>query len=167
VNGFIQADPDLQWLADKYLSTAGKAVLKDLSTMCVGDAIFGYAYKRSTSWTTGGQSLSDIIAAEPSLRSFIDEQYIGDRKPTGVVRVATGVADNLVPHGQARTMAVDWCRLGGQVVYAPILLPSVIDPLLNHFGPLLADQGTAVSWLADRLAGKSAASNCAFMPILP
>jgi len=167
VNGFIQTDPGLQSLAGKYLSSAGKAALTDLSTMCVGDALFGYGFKSSTSWTTGGQSLADIVQAEPSLRNFIDQQFIGARKPTGVVRVATGVADDLVPHGQARTMAVDWCRLGGQVVYAPILLPSVGDPLLNHFGPLLTDQGMAVAWLGDRLAGQPAASNCATMPIQP
>jgi dienelactone hydrolase len=167
VNGFLQTDPSLRAVADRYLSDSGRAVLKDLSTMCVGDALFGYAFKRSTSWTTTGQSLADVIRAEPSLRAFIDQQFIGARKPTGVVRVATGVADNLVPHGQARTMAVDWCRLGGNVVYAPILLPSVGDPLLNHFGPLLTDQGTAVAWLNDRLAGRPAISNCATMPILP
>ncbi|MET3421523.1 dienelactone hydrolase [Actinoplanes tereljensis] len=167
VNGFLQTDPSLRAVAEKYLSDAGKAALADLSTMCVGDALFGYAFKRSTSWTTTGKSLADVIEAEPSLRSFIDQQFIGSRKPTGVVRVATGVADNLVPHGQARTMAADWCRLGGKVVYAPILLPDVFDPLLNHFGPLLADQGTAVSWLTDRLAGRSATSNCGILPILP
>ncbi|MEU4244918.1 lipase family protein [Actinoplanes sp. NPDC026619] len=167
VNGFAQSEPDLKPLVDRYLSDAGQAALKDLSTMCVGDAIFGYAGQRTTAWTKTGQSLADIIKAEPALRAFIDDQLIGARKPTGVVRVATGISDNLVPHAQARTMAVDWCRLGGNVVYAPILLPSVGDPLLNHFGPLLTDQGTAVGWLNDRLAGWPTISNCATMPLQP
>ena len=38
-------------------------------------------------------------------------QLIGKRKPSGVVRVATGVNDDLVTHAQARTMAASWCRL--------------------------------------------------------
>ncbi|MBB4742473.1 dienelactone hydrolase [Actinoplanes octamycinicus] len=167
VSGFLQSEPALQAIADKYLNDSGRAALRDLSTMCVGDAIFGYAGRRSTSWTTTGQPLSDIIRTEPALRAFIDEQRIGARKPTGVVRVATGVHDNLVPHGQARTMAADWCKLGGAVVYDPVSLPATGSPLINHFGPLLADQGPAVDWLAHRLAGLPALSTCALLPLQP
>ncbi|MFC4066586.1 lipase family protein [Actinoplanes subglobosus] len=167
VNGFAQAEPGLQPLLDRYLSDSGRAALKDLSTMCVGDAIFGYAGRRSTAWTTNGKSLTDIIKAEPLLRTYIGKQLIGTRKPAGVVRVATGVFDDLVPHGQARTMAAAWCRLGGSVVYAPVTLPWTVSPLLNHFGPLLTDQGTAVDWLSDRLAGSTARSNCSVIPLLP
>ena len=167
VNGFVQSDPTLRPLVDKYLSDAGRAALTDLSTMCVGDAIFGYANKRTASWTKGGQSVAQIVAAEPALRAYIDVQLIGTRKPVGVVRVATGVNDNLVPHGQARTLAVDWCRLGGDVVYAPVSSPRTGSPLLNHFGPLLGDQGTASGWLNDRLAGRPATSTCATLPQQP
>lgn len=167
VNGFAQSDPDLAPLLDKYLSDAGRAALTDLSTMCVGDAILTYADQHSSSWTTTGKSLSDIVAAEPVLRAYLGDQLIGARKPAGVVRVATGVSDNLVPHAQARTMAVDWCKLGGSVVYAPIVLADAGSPLLNHFAPLLTDQGTAVDWLTLRLAGVPALSTCAILPIQP
>ncbi|SNY38492.1 lipase family protein [Paractinoplanes atraurantiacus] len=167
VNGFVQSEPALRPLVDKYLSDSGRAALKSMSTMCVGDGIFGYAGRKSSSWTTSGQSLAEVTAAEPVLRAFIDEQRIGDRKPTGVVRVATGVRDNLVPHGQARTMAADWCRLGGNVVYAPIGQLESGSALLNHFGPLLTDQGTAVDWLTHRLAGLPALSTCAILPVQP
>ncbi|MEU4693924.1 lipase family protein [Actinoplanes sp. NPDC023714] len=167
VNGFAQSEPGLRTLLDEYLSDAGRAVLKSLSTMCVGDAIFAYAGKRSTAWTTGGQSVADIIKAEPVLQEYIGKQRIGTRKPTGVVRVATGVHDNLVPHGQARTMAANWCKLGGRVVYDPVVLAWTVSPLINHFGPLLTDQGPAVDWLGNRLAGSAAASTCAILPLQP
>ncbi|MEU4220807.1 lipase family protein [Actinoplanes sp. NPDC026623] len=167
VNGFVQSEPDLQPLLDRYLSDAGRAVLKDLSTMCVGDALFAYANRRSSAWTVNGESVLDIIRAEPRLRDYLDEQRVGDRKPAGIVRVATGVFDNAVPHGQARGLAVDWCRLGGDVVYAPVILPDAGNPLLNHFGPLVADQGPAVDWLTHRLAGLPAPSTCAILPLQP
>ena len=64
-------------------------------------------------------------------------------------------------------MAANWCKLGGDVVYAPVALPNVGSPLLNHFGPLLTDQGTAVDWLGLRLAGFPAISTCAVLPIQP
>ncbi|MFI1995229.1 lipase family protein [Actinoplanes sp. NPDC020271] len=167
INGFAQSEPGLQSVLDRYLSDSGRAVLKKLSFMCVGDAILNYAGKKSASWTTTGQSVTDIIKAEPELKSFIDDQLIGTRKPAGIVRVATGTGDNLVPHGQARTMAANWCSLGGRVVYAPVVLVPTISPLINHFGPLLTDQGTAVDWLDRRLAGVPAVSTCALLSLQP
>ncbi|HWS36445.1 MAG TPA: lipase family protein [Actinoplanes sp.] len=161
MNGFAQSEPALRPILDGYLTDAGRAALTALSTMCVGDAILGYAGRRSSAWTRNGRTLAAIIEAEPELKSFMNAQTIGTRKPSGVLRVATGVFDNLVPHAQARTMAAGWCRRGGTVVYAPIVLPWTASPLLNHFGPLLTDQPVAVAWLTNRLAGLPAASNCA------
>ncbi|MFJ9710455.1 lipase family protein [Streptomyces sp. NPDC101234] len=167
LNGFLQSDPSLKPIAEAHLNAAGKAALADLSTMCVGDALFGYGYAKSTKWTTDGRSISDIIAATPALQSFLDSQRIGTLKPSGPVRLATGVSDNLVPHAQARQLAVDWCRKGGDVTYKPVVLPNVGSALLNHFAPLLTDQGDAIGWLTDRLAGKAATSNCWSMPVQP
>ncbi|KOV69492.1 triacylglycerol lipase [Streptomyces sp. AS58] len=167
LNGFLQSDPALEPIADEYLNAAGRAALQDLSTMCVGDAIFAYSSARSTRWTTTGQSVNDVIDAEPVLRDFLDRQRIGTLEPTGPIRVATGVHDDLVPHGQARDLAVAWCRKGAAVSYVPVLLPDVGRALLNHVTPLLTDQGAAIDWLTDRLSGKPATSNCWSMPLQP
>jgi hypothetical protein len=167
LNGFLQSDPELKKIADAHLGEKGKAALADLSTMCVGDAILHYSSQRSSSWTNDGKSLGDIIAAEPKLQEFMARQRIGDLKPQSPVRVATGTADNLVPHAQARQLAVDWCGRGAQVTYKPVVLPNVGRALLNHFAPLLTDQGPAVDWLTDRLSGKPAGTNCGTLPVQP
>ncbi|MER7056353.1 MULTISPECIES: lipase family protein [unclassified Streptomyces] len=167
LNGFLQTEPSLRPIAERYISAAGEEALKDLSTMCVGDALFGYGGDSSTDWTKTGQSISDVIRAEPTLRAFLDEQRIGKLKPGSPVRVATGVSDDLVPHEQSRRLAVDWCHKGAEVTYDPVVLPGVGSGLLNHFAPLLADQGKAISWLTDRLSGKPAGSNCWSMPVQP
>ncbi|MBE8474865.1 lipase family protein [Streptomyces justiciae] len=167
VNGFLQSDPALRPIADAHLNAAGRAALDDLSTMCVGDALFAYNSARSTAWTTDGKTISDVIAAEPALQAFLDEQRIGTTRPSGPVRLATGTSDNLVPHAQARTLAVDWCRLGGNVTYKPVILPDAGRALINHFAPLLTDQGDAISWLTDRLNGKPVTSACGLLPFQP
>jgi len=167
LNGFLQSGPELRPVAEAHLNTAGKAALADLSTMCVGDALLAYGHTRSTTWTKDGRTLGDIIAATPELREFLDSRRIGRLKPSGPVRVATGVSDNLVPHAQSRGLAVDWCRKGADVTYKPVVLPGVGSALLNHFAPLLTDQGGAVEWLTDRLAGRPATSNCRSMPLQP
>ncbi|MER5395992.1 alpha/beta fold hydrolase [Streptomyces sp. NPDC002599] len=168
LNGFLQSDPDLQDFADAHINAAGKAALNDLSTMCVGDAILGYAFKKSTSWTTDGHSVSDLVASTPALQATLADQRIGNLKPTSPVRLVTGVQDDIVPHAQARQLAVDWCRKGADITYDAIVLPNLGDGLLlNHVAPLLTDQGDAISWLTDRLSGKHAFSNCWTMPLQP
>jgi len=168
INGFMQSDPALTPIVDAHINAAGQAALTDLSTMCVGDAILGYAFTSSTHWTTDGRSLTAIIAAEPQLQSFLNQQRIGTLTPTSPVRVATGVEDDIVVHAQARQLAVDWCGKGADITYVPIILPNLGDKLLtNHLAPLITDQGAAISWLTDRLSGKSAGSNCWSMPIQP
>jgi pimeloyl-ACP methyl ester carboxylesterase len=167
VNGFVQSDPELRPIADAHLNAAGRAALEDLSTMCVGDALLSYNSARSTAWTTDGRSLTDIIRSEPTLKAFLDDQRIGTLKPQSPVRVATGTADDLVPHAQARALAVAWCAKGADVTYRPVVLPSLGRALINHFTPLLFDQGEAISWLADRLNGRAAVSDCATLPLTP
>ncbi|MGY4907538.1 lipase family protein [Streptomyces sp. 900116325] len=166
INGFAQADPDLRNIVEANINTTGRAALKDASTMCVGDAIFGYGFTKSTKWTTSGKSIGDIIAADTRAQAALDKQRIGTLKPAGPVRLATGIQDDIVPHKQARQLAVDWCRKGGNVTYEAIALPDLGDKLLtNHLVPLITDQGDAVSWLTDRLSGKATTSNCWSMPL--
>ncbi|OQD52000.1 triacylglycerol lipase [Streptomyces phaeoluteigriseus] len=167
VNGFLESDPELKPIADAHLSAAGRAALRDLSTMCVGDALLAYNSARSTAWTTDGRPLGAIIEDEPALKAFLDDQRIGRLRPASPVRVATGTADNLVPHGQARDLAVAWCAKGADVTYKPVVLLPLGNALLNHFAPLLTDQGDAISWLTDRLEGRPAGSNCAGLPYKP
>ncbi|MFF1546273.1 lipase family protein [Streptomyces sp. NPDC058291] len=167
VNGFLESDPALRPVAEAHLNATGRAALKDLSTMCVGDALLAYNSARSTAWTTDGRSISDVVASEPALKAFLADQRIGAREPASPVRVATGTADDLVPHAQARALAVDWCAKGADVTYKPVILPSVGRALINHVTPLLVDQGQAISWLADRLDGKPAASNCSTLALRP
>ncbi|WP_405392699.1 triacylglycerol lipase [Streptomyces sp. NBC_01102] len=168
ISGFAQADPDLRAVVEANISASGKAALKDASTMCVGDALFGYGFTKSNKWTTSGKSIGEIIAAEPRAKAALDKQRIGALKPAGPVRLATGVQDDIVPHAQARQLAADWCDKGANVTYDAIKLPNLGDKILtNHLVPLVTDQGDAVSWLTDRLAGKPATSNCWTMPFQP
>ncbi|MGW3550905.1 lipase family protein [Streptomyces griseoincarnatus] len=168
INGFAQAAPALREVVEANLNDAGRKALKDISTTCVGDAILGYGFTKSTRWTTSGKSVGEIIAGEPAARAVLDDQRLGRLKPTGAVRLATGTQDDIVPHAQARQLAVDWCKKGADVTYKAVALPNLGDKLLtNHLVPLLTDQGDAVDWLADRLKGKAARSNCWTMPAQP
>ncbi|MEU6194678.1 lipase family protein [Streptomyces sp. NPDC047061] len=167
VNGFVQSDPALKPIVDAHLGAAGRAALADLSTMCVGDALLAYGSVHSSAWTDDGSSIAEVVAEEPALQAFLKEQRIGTTAPASPVRLATGVSDDLVPHAQARRLAVDWCGEGANVTYVPVLLPDAGRALLNHLEPLLTDQGDAIAWLTARLSGVPAVSNCWSMPVQP
>ncbi|MBB5812578.1 hypothetical protein HNR72_003606 [Streptomyces collinus] len=165
INGFAQAYPDMRGISEANLNDAGRKALADTSTMCVGEAIVRFGFARSAAWTNSGKSVAEIIAEEPRAQAVLDKQRIGTLKPAGPVRVATGVQDDIVPHAQARRLAVDWCRKGGNVTYAAVDLPNLGDRILtNHLTPLITDQTAAISWLTDRLEGKPTTSNCWTMP---
>lgn len=165
INGFVQAYPEMRDAAEANLNDARRKALADTSTMCIGDAMFGYGFSRSSAWTKSGKSVDEIIAADPRAQAILDEQRIGRLKPNSPVRVVTGIQDDIVPHAQARRLAVDWCRKDGNVTYQAINLPNLGDKILtNHLAPLVTDQGTAISWLTDRLEGKPTTSNCWSMP---
>ncbi len=168
VNGIRQAEPALEPIIEGHLNDAGRSALTATAGMCVGDGLLRYGFSRTTAWTAGGESLGEVVAAEPEVQDLLADQYIGRLRPDIPVRVATGVHDDIVPHEQSRQLAVDWCDQGANVTYEPVRLPNLGDRLVtNHVAPLLADQGAALSWLADRLAGEPAASNCASLPDLP
>ncbi|MFF7857385.1 lipase family protein [Streptomyces sp. NPDC007904] len=166
INGFAQAEPDLRAVVEEHVNARGKAALKDIATSCVGDGILGHGFTKSTKWTVNGSSIAEVLAAEPRAQAVLDKQRLGSLKPTGPVRLATGVEDDIVPHAQSRRLAVDWCGKGADVTYKAVVLPNLGDKLLtNHVAPLIADQGAAVSWLTDRLAGKPAESTCRSLPL--
>ncbi|MGC2999698.1 lipase family protein [Streptomyces sp. G35A] len=166
INGFAQAEPDLRAVVEEHINARGKAALEDIATSCVGDGILGHGFTKSTKWTVNGSSIAEVLAAEPRAQAVLDKQRLGSLKPTGPVRLATGVEDDIVPHAQSRRLAVDWCGKGADVTYKAVVLPNLGDKLLtNHVAPLIADQGAAVSWLADRLAGKPAESTCRSLPL--
>lgn len=155
-------------MLDEHLTADGRAALQNMSTMCIGEAILTYGFHNTSEWTTDGRSVSDIIADIPHAQAVLQAQRIGNRKPTTPVRVATAIADNLVPHKQARQLAVDWCNKGANVDYNAIILPSIFgDPLLNHLAGDIADQGNAIRWMTHRLEGRQAHSNCWTMPFQP
>jgi len=168
LNGFVQSHPDLKPVIAANVSPAGVTALTRLSTMCTVDASGAYAFHHTSEWTTSGRSISDIIAGIPVAKAVLDDQRIGRLKPTTPVRIATGTLDDLVPHPQARQLAVDCCARGATVDYVPVtqLLPTG-GTGFNHIGPAVSDSGAAQQWVLDRFAGKPVTGNCSSVARLP
>lgn len=159
INGLVARYPELNAAVDRIASPAGKAMLKTLSTECIGDVIFKQPFLKTTTLTNDHRSLLDHLNEEPSALRALDDQRIGRLKPTTPVLITSGRNDDTVPYGQARRLATDWCDKGATVTFRtnelPPILPSTTIP--GHFGPELIDAYSpngAIGYLVDRLNDK-------------
>lgn len=168
INGAASSSSAVKTFVDDNANDAGRTALTRLAGQCIVDTTAAYGYHRTSEWTKTGEPLAVVMARDEQVTAFVRAQRTGNAKPAAAVRVATGVADDIVPHAQSRQLALDWCDKGANVTYAPI--PGISagpKSLLNHSNPMIADQLTARNWIVDRLAGKPATSNCASAASMP
>lgn len=168
INGITPYHPQVQEALDRLATPAGKEALEKVKTQCIGSTLFSYGFQKTSKWTTTGQSLYDIVKADPALSAAVGAQRIGKLKPTVPVQVMTGTLDDIVDHKQARQLAKDWCGKGANVTYVPVIqtVPTG-GTALNHLGPAITRLLPAHNWLVDRLNGKSVSSNCGALWLLP
>lgn len=161
INGLLSEKPTIEPFMDANTNAAGKAALADVANQCIADTAAAYGFRKTNVWTVTGESLNVIMRRSPEVMAEVDKQRIGRLKPTVPVRVATGIYDDIVPHAQAKQLALDWCAKGANVTYVPIQSTNWGNKVgLNHVAPMLTDALTAANWLGDRFAGKDVASNC-------
>ncbi|MFD9895890.1 lipase family protein [Amycolatopsis sp. NPDC059027] len=124
--------------------------------ICTMDAIFQLAFKQTNTLTKDGRPVSAYLSEEP-FKSVVEDLKIGNLKPAAPVLVEHTPMDDIVPYPQGKQMAKDWCGKGANVEFKD--LPS-FSPVLSHALAAFGASGNAANWIADRLAGKPATSNC-------
>ncbi|MDG3010293.1 lipase [Rhodococcus sp. D2-41] len=165
MNGFVARHPELANVLHERMTPDGVAVLRDLSTECIGDVILRHPFLRTGLYTKDHRSLLDNLRTIPSAMRVLDEQRIGRLKPQTPVLITSGRNDDTVPYGQARQLALDWCSKGATVTFHTDELPPIAPgtTIGNHFGPEFIDgYGTngAVSYVLDRLNDVPIAQHC-------
>lgn len=164
-NGLVSEHPEITATLDAKISDKGRTTLTTASTQCIADSIFAQGFHKTSEWTTDGESLSQVLAADPALTRLVDEQRIGRLRPAVPVRVATGTTDDIVPHAQAKQLALDWCAKGANITYVPVKeLNWGTKVGTNHVAPMVTDAVAARDWIVGLLSGNSVAGNCATAP---
>ena len=166
LNGIYADYPQTRGEIDAALNATGHRMLREVAGMCVGEMAVRYMFRPSTMLTTTGRSAGDVIATHPALRAAIDAQRIGHLRPGAPVLVAGSNGDDVLPIGQIRQMAADWCAQGATVqfertTWIPTLFPSTAT---GHGLAFMQGLSQGVGWVNDRLAGKPAPSNCSRLP---
>jgi len=168
INGITPYHPQLQPKLDELAKPEGKEALEKVKTQCIGSTLFSFGFQKTKQWTVSGQSLYDIVKADPEIKAAVDAQRIGKLKPSVPVQVLTGTKDDIVDHAQAKQLAADWCAAGVNVTYTPVIqLIGTGGTALNHLTPMITRLGQTHDWLVDRLEGKAVKSNCGSLRLLP
>lgn len=146
---------------DRHLNDRGRAMLDRVAEQCIGETVLQYGFARTEDFTVSGQSLAEVIAEEPVARAVMDRNRIGTVTPTVPIYLWGGTHDDVVPHGQVRQLAADWCSGGADVEFDPFVQPSVLRGAgVGHVLPMLGRQAQAVRWLGDRFAGAPTTGTC-------
>lgn len=168
INAMLAYRPGLVAPLAALMNDEGSKVLENSKNQCIVDAILTSAFKKTSSWTESGNLASVDAPKFPAILKAVDDQRIGRLTPTVPVQVLTGTKDDIVAHGQAKQLAVDWCSRGVNVTYRPVIqLLGSGGTMLNHMAPLLSEQKQSANWLVDRLEGESVTSNCRWIKLMP
>ncbi|WP_216207237.1 lipase family protein [Amycolatopsis aidingensis] len=152
--GLNTAYPETEILT-KLANEKGKELYDTARDICTIEALLKYPFTQSRTLTKDGRPVSAYLGEEP-FRSILAELKIGNRKPEAPVLVEHAPLDDIVPYGQGKQMAKDWCAQGATVQFKDLPAP----PAFAHVGGVPAAMSNSANWLADRLSGEPATDNC-------
>jgi pimeloyl-ACP methyl ester carboxylesterase len=151
VSGLEAAYPD-QIDLDQYLNDQGKQLVEQGRKECLVESLALHAFTKSETLTKDGRPVSAYMDEEP-FNTLVNEQKLGNRKPSAPVLVLHSTLDDIVPFEQGKQMAKDWCSKGAKVQFKSLELPTHIAAIPNT-APYV------FPWLEGVVAGVPQLSNC-------
>ena len=157
--GLSAAYPDKADKLRGIFNDTGLEMVDRSAVSCVGDSIGGYAFADSRTWTKDGRSFTENLKSDPELNALVGDQRIGLRAPQVPMAILQEPNDDIIPGGQVKQLAADWCVKGVSVDYLDGFLPPIMPGTAAvHMSAGLSPKGA--DWLAERVAGVPAASTC-------
>ena len=123
LNSMSAAYPKLRPEIQENTNDAGKQMLRTVADQCVGQTSIQYGFHHTNEYTADGQPLDTVLDRLPEAQQVLNENKIGNRKPSAPALVVAGSSDDIVPHGQAEQLAEDWKAKGAAVTFQTIPEP--------------------------------------------
>lgn len=161
LNSLSDTYPELQERIDEHLNDRGEAMLDVTAEQCIPETAAQFFMHETTQYTKTGRPAVDIVREDPVAMEYLDMQQIGRLTPTTPVRILAPLNDDVVPSGQSKQLGRDWCAKGVDVEMIVDPMPPVAPGMvINHGAPMLTGLAGTVEYLADRVDGVPAPSNC-------
>lgn len=161
LNSLADAYPELRDRLDLHLNDAGQEMLRTTANQCIAETAVQYALRPTSDFTKSGRPAADIVREDPVVARYAEMQRIGRLRPTTPVRVLSVTNDDVVPGPQSMQLGRDWCEQGAPVQMDVDHTPPIFSGfVINHGAPMVIQLGNTVQYLADRVDGRPAPSNC-------
>ncbi|MCT2170599.1 lipase family protein [Kocuria rhizophila] len=136
------------------LNVEGQKRYDKAQESCVIGGVLGEALVPSTTLTADGRSFSQLLE-DPELKEYLKAQDNGaaGRHPAVPVRVAHGLADDVVPYQAGRNLAKSWCTSGTNVSLQTLVTPT-------HLGGYVEGIPSMLAYLDARFNGIPQTSSC-------
>lgn len=134
------------------LNDRGRRALADVEAGCLFDSLPRFAFTRSSALTASGRPVTDFLS-RPDIAAALGQVRLGSTAPSVPVLVAHSRLDDVVPYGQGRAMAREWCSGGASVRFRTGLAPT-------HVGGAVESYAAAYAFFEARVQGVRAPSNC-------
>jgi len=144
--GYAAAYPELPLAS--VLNARGTQVIDQIRNSCVAEIALVAPFTRLNSLTT----TPDVIQ-DPLWQQRLKENMLGSVKPAAPVYLYHGTVDELIPFSVGQKLRSQWCSLGADVQWTPLLLA-------GHITAVSLWGSNALNWLGDRFAGKATRPNC-------
>ena len=149
VIGLAQQYPDKIPL-DTLASDTGKAAINQGKQQCVFESMFTFMNHELSEYTVNNRSLESLMTV-PSINEALTAQDLGGNTITAPLYQYHGQADEFIPLDQALALKKKYCARATSVTFD--LFPS------EHIATQFQGAPYVLSWVADRIAGKTAAPN--------
>jgi hypothetical protein len=144
--GFNAAYPDLN--LRQYLTPTGQAAWNQLDSQCQVDALLTFAGKRIEDYTVGGTNPINT----PAVQAVLNQNNLGGIRPAAPLLQYHGLADEIIPWSVEANLHKQYCAAGVKT--------KLNGYIADHVLTQVVAQTDVVNWLAARLAGSPAPSDC-------
>jgi hypothetical protein len=157
VIGLAEQYPDLIPL-DTLANANGQATIARGKTECVFEALFDLMNHKLSEYTVDNQTLAQLEAV-PSINQAMTAQNLTKTKLPMPMYLYHGTADEFIPLAQSVTLKKAYCSAGSNVTYG--VYPS------EHIATQFQAAPTVLTWLSDRVAGKTTLGTCLTLNAAP
>ncbi|WP_149360706.1 alpha/beta fold hydrolase [Lolliginicoccus suaedae] len=161
INGITETYPDVTPILETELNERGTTMLRDVAGQCVAETALTYGFQQTSSFTRSGEPLSAVLDRYGLVTGILEDQKLGSLTPSAPVLLQIGTADDIIPAGQVRQLAADWCSRGATVQLTDNPLPPILPGLaVNHALPYVAGIAESITFINDRIADRPVTGNC-------
>lgn len=161
LNSGLEYREDLATLVTEHLNDKGAKFLQDSREHCLLDSIINYPLTDSSTLTSSGNDFATLLSDIPEIKSYIDDQKLGQLNVSTPIMVQSGVSDDVIPYDQAAQLGRDYCGQGSAVSFHTNTIPSILPKsALGHMLPMLSDIPVSMQYLNSAFNGEELSNDC-------